>query len=288
MIVVLAGGYSKPMVYRTSQDGGATWGDVVAMPGVDGVSKDLADGALLHLFMGSASVTGSAGSQGTSLQWLGGTWHWPFDGDIDASEDLWVNIYSFPQGAGVSARVVYSDDHGATWYSADMVFGGKDGDNDWWHVDLGAFAQGTLIQYAVEVVDGAGVSQWHKYYENDGLDYQCRVNGGAPTYWAGNTSVATPSGQVRAGEDLWIDTEAWPKGGAVGGRLWFTTNGVTWATLELGLAGEAGNNDRLHANMGQLGFPAGTTIQFAIEVIDGFGNATWDNNEGADYEITLE
>jgi len=110
---------------------------------------------------------------GQPVEWVGNVYHWPLNGEIDPSDPLWVNLESYPQGAAVGARVVYSTDEGASWYEEWMELDAPAGLNDRWHVNLGSFASGTHLEYAIEVLDGAGVSHWHS---NLGLNHHALVN----------------------------------------------------------------------------------------------------------------
>ena len=109
---------------------------------------------------------------GDPVQWIGNVYHWPWTGDIDAGDEIWINIESWPKDAAVSARVVYSDDGGSTWYSVDMT-GEEYGNNDHWYVNIGSFASGTQLQYAIEVLGGAGDSHWDS---NGGGNHHLHVN----------------------------------------------------------------------------------------------------------------
>ena len=119
-----------------------------------------------------APVSGgvSAGATAAAVQWVGSTYHWPFNGSITPSSEVWINTESWPMGAAVGGRVVYSTDHGATWHSVNMSKNGTADNNDRWHVNLGAFPSGTTIRYAVEVTSS---SRWDN---NSGQDYHATVN----------------------------------------------------------------------------------------------------------------
>lgn len=109
---------------------------------------------------------------GEPVQWWGNVWSWPFQGDIDAGEDFWVNIDTWPIGTATDVLLVYTDD-GVTWYGVDMDLGGQADSNDWWHVNLGGFDSGTHIQYAIRVRDGLGNEYWEN---NEGGDFHADVN----------------------------------------------------------------------------------------------------------------
>lgn len=106
------------------------------------------------------------------VQWVGNTYHWPSSGNITPCSEVWINTESWPIGAAVAGKVVYSTDHGATWRSINMSKNGTVGNNDSWHVNLGTFPCGTPIRYAVEITNP---SKW----DNDGgRDYRATVNTG--------------------------------------------------------------------------------------------------------------
>jgi len=123
---------------------------------------------------GSQNYSASV-SAGAPLEWVGNTYHWPFDGQIEASDDLWINTESWPAGAGQSAAVVYSSDGGTTWSQVSMSANGQVGANDAWNVNLGAFGAGTTIEYALRVVDGQAVEHWDN---NDSQNYTAEVTVG--------------------------------------------------------------------------------------------------------------
>ncbi|MBU0677505.1 MAG: hypothetical protein KJ626_05255 [Verrucomicrobia bacterium] len=116
---------------------------------------------------GGIYYTAIVKGNGTPLEWIGNVYHWPWNGEIDSWDDLYANIESFPQGAAVSARVVYTDDGAVTWYSESMEIGTPVGNNDHWYVNLGNFSSGTHVEYAIEVIDGIGNSWWDSDYGNN-------------------------------------------------------------------------------------------------------------------------
>ncbi len=108
-----------------------------------------------------------------ALGWIGNVSNFPADGQITTGTDVWINIDSYPRHSAVSARVVFSSNGGATWYSTDMSLAGVNGNNDWWHANLGKFASRTTIRYAIEVRDAAGASRWAN---NSGANYSITAN----------------------------------------------------------------------------------------------------------------
>jgi hypothetical protein len=94
----------------------------------------------------------SAGAIAAEVQWIGNTYHWPSSGSITPYTEMWINTESWPMGAAIGGRVIYSTDQGANWHSVDMSKNSTSGNNDRWHVNLGTFPSGTIIRYAVEII----------------------------------------------------------------------------------------------------------------------------------------
>ncbi|MBU0676796.1 MAG: hypothetical protein KJ626_01660 [Verrucomicrobia bacterium] len=105
------------------------------------------------------------------IQWAGDVFHYPDNSDLNAGEDLWVNVQSWPQGAAQSARVVFSVD-GGPWMEVSMSQGSGIGANDNWYANLGAVSSQQVITYAILVEDGYGQDLW---LNNDGQDYVAYV-----------------------------------------------------------------------------------------------------------------
>ncbi len=120
----------------------------------------------------SIIINYGGGCSTPAMQWAGGTYNWPPNGQIHSTDDFWVNIQSYPIGAATYAHVVYSTD-GVTWLSVDLSLNGTTGNNDAWHADLGKFGSRTAIQYAIEVRDCYGRSIWDN---NNGANYRVTVN----------------------------------------------------------------------------------------------------------------
>jgi hypothetical protein len=108
---------------------------------------------------------------GGPVNWVGNTYHWPPNSQITSTNNLWINMESWPAGNAIGAGAVYSTD-GANWTWVAMSANGRAGNNDAWHVDLGQFFSGTTIRYAVYAEDGAGNKRWDSH---NGQDYRAVV-----------------------------------------------------------------------------------------------------------------
>ena len=215
------------------------------------------------------------------LEWVGNTSHWPSDSDLDPVDPLWINAESWPKGASDEALVIYSTDR-KTWKAMPMTLAGEHGNNDWWHANLGSFPGGTVVEYAIAVIDCQGNYRWDS---RNGQNYRATVKTAPALQWIGNTTTWPVQGSITAATDLWLNTETWPKGAGVSGKIVYTTNGTTWLTKDLNKAGVHVNNDWWNANLGK--FASGTTIRFAVMVKDGNGQERWDNNGGKDYTVKV-
>ena len=117
---------------------------------------------------------------------ISGTHHSPTNGDLSASDDLWVFTSTEPEGMGLDGLIVYSADGGATWQDQVMTLdtngaAGADG----WMVNLGTFPAGSNVQYAVRVRDLEGTDHWDN---NGGSDYLAVVSANTSLLeWFGNT-----------------------------------------------------------------------------------------------------
>jgi dextranase len=106
-------------------------------------------------------------------QMITNTYFWPDYGELEAGESLWANAYTEPVGTLTNLQVVYSADDGATWSALSMNYDGVVDSTDRWYVDMGAFASGARIQFAIRADDAGSVEYWDN---NDGQNYRVRVS----------------------------------------------------------------------------------------------------------------
>jgi glycosidase len=295
------------------------------------------------------------------LTWVGNTYHWPNNGDIDTGDDLWINVESRPLAAGFEGSVVYSVDGGTNWITEALSHNGVTTNSDLWHVNLGKFPGETVVRYAVMVANEDNIQMWDN---NNGLDFTATVNASLSSLqWYGNTrsfsvppaeldlkafagitniqldiealqesvtyTVCTssnllwwsvleqfdaaypaeqllldaaggpgstrfyclrvdrgPAGPVVAGDHMTVTTETWPAGGASGVNIVFSADGGTiWNAKPMTLTGQAGSNDIWTVDLGV--YPSGTSVRYAIEVIDDASASFWDNNSFQDYSVIV-
>ena len=98
--------------------------------------------------------------------WVGNT------ARVDPSPSFVVVCESWPIGAASNVSLVYSADGGATWLTTSFSKTGEASNNDLWSVDLGALADGTVVQYCVSATSASGLQAWDN---NGGQNYAAFV-----------------------------------------------------------------------------------------------------------------
>ena len=291
--------------YRTSQDGGATWGS--ATPGgLPGFGQMVADETSAHVFLSnygdntvtfrSRSAYGGAVSY-PELASFGGNYHWPFNGDIEPGDAVWFNLDTYPKGAAMAVKLHFSTDGGA-WQQVSLNVSTVEHEGDHWYTSLVGLPGGSSVQYAYEVVDHTGSSSWDN---NGGGDYIATVNG-APS---AEVSLASAGFNIRtvgsggscgfgegdvtiniAAHDLGPDREVGVVWTRVGSGEWNFDTATQGADLPSGLLGYS----VFLQNAGSVSCcPSGCSgfgMQYAIYYTVN-GVTYWDNNDGNDHLLTV-
>lgn len=299
-----------------------TWGAPLLMDSDNRWAvKDLSDGVNMHLLVAAYAsntlfYTMSTRSGAVApVQWVGNTYHWPANAELDAWDDLWINTESFAKGAAVTGEVVYTL-NGSNWFSKGLSYAGATAANDQWHALLGKFPAGSVVRYALVVRDGAGVEKWDN---NGGQDFTARVsnnsNVAAPVFWGldpyrfdnekvrvnGAAADSNKSfGQFAAGQAITVVARPVENGNgnnvqqgtvSITSVLHYTTTPGNWAN-EVAVTGvfhSAGfSNKPIFDNftyaIGAL--PAGSTVQFWLEAKNPSGTA-YAQNAGQDFSFTV-
>ena len=197
------------------------------------------------------------------VQWLGNASQWPLHGSVKAADDLWLNVESWPLNAAVSATAVFTTNRWITYRAIAMNKAGVKGANDWWNLNLGTFRGGTVIEYAFSCIDAQGKILWAV---NGGTNYTTTVNPGPSVQWVGNQAPWPTAGNVTSADDVWLNVESWPRGSAVSADVLYSVNGGVWFSEPMRLAGQRGNNDWWHLNLGK--FPPGSRIHYVTTATD--------------------
>jgi|APTNR8051073442_1049403.scaffolds.fasta_scaffold00006_102 hypothetical protein len=284
--------------------------------------KDLSDGVNMHLLLAAYAsnttffTTSTRSGAVVPVQWVGNTYHWPANAELDAWDDLWINTESFAKGAAVTGEVIYTTNNGSTWFSKGLSYAGATAANDQWHALLGKFPAGTVVRYALVVRDGAGGEKWDN---NGGQDFTARVsnnsNVAAPVFWgidpyrydnekvrvngvAANNSKSF--GQFAAGQSITVVARPVENGNgnnvqqgtvSITSVLHYTTTPGNWAN-EVAVTGvfhSAGFSnkpifDYFSYGIGTL--PAGSSVQFWLEARNPSGTA-YAQTAGQDFSFTI-
>lgn len=213
----------------------------------------------------------------TLVHWFGNSYHWPEDGQIRDTDDLWINAESGPLGAALEANVVYSVDAGVSWQVAPMSYQGQSGENDTWSVNFGSFELGTVVQYALWAVDEAGADLWDN---NGGSDYFATVD-----VTSTNVVQSPEDGALSSADDLVVTLIA---GGDDRGYqsvdVVYSLDGKQWVSVPLVLTVEE-TFDRWEVNLGQ--FAPGTIVQYALVGTNPGGSQYWYNNTRWNYRTIV-
>ena len=102
--------------------------------------------------------------------------------------------------------------------------------------------------------------------------------------WVGAVSNNPPAGQWDTNETLTVYFQSGPVGAAVAANIVYNP-GTGWTNKALTKGAANASNDTWSTSLGS--YAAGTTVQFALEAKDSQGNSTWDNNNSADYRMTV-
>ncbi|MBW7909284.1 MAG: hypothetical protein H3C50_10290 [Kiritimatiellae bacterium] len=102
---------------------------------------------------------------GNVATWVGLGRHFPTNGALSATNNLWLDVESSPTNSVVGGFAMYSV-NGYAWFSADLAFNQKNGSNDWWHVNLSDMPPGAAVYYLFSLEDGTAA--WHVHPASGG------------------------------------------------------------------------------------------------------------------------
>ncbi len=183
-VTLRVSGYNVTSATYTVQAGSPTAysnGQVVAFGAgmTNGETRTLTlDGSTLYGVSTQKVYTFTKTEAGLPVSWTGNVGTDPVAGALDAGEALTISFQTAPLNAAASAGIAFSSNGGSSWSSAALTKGAPNASNDLWSVNLGSFAAGTTIQYALVAYDGTGSNTWNN---NGGANYSIAVNGGGST-----------------------------------------------------------------------------------------------------------
>ena len=213
------------------------------------------------------------------LEWAGWSKNTADRGLLAPSQELIVVVDSKPLGAATNAQVRFSVDGSAEQARAMNHHGTANYDtHDRWKANLGAFPEGAVVSYRLEV---AGPNQTFQF-----SDQATVRNAAAPIRWIGNLRTEPAPGDLNPGEELRVFSDLQPPGVAIAAEVGVSTNdGATWKTVPMARAGSANGNELWSANLG--GFPAGAALRLNVRAQNATGDSFGVGNGGADYRLRV-
>lgn len=221
----------------------------------------------------------AAAASAADLEWAGWTKNTADRGLLAPSQELIVVVDSKPLGAATRAQVFFTVDGGAEQARTMDHHGTANYDtHDRWKANLGAFPEGAVVSYRLEV---AGPNQSFQFQD------QATVrNASASIRWIGNLRTEPAPGDLDPGDELRVFSDLQPPGVAVAAEVGVSTNdGATWKTVPMARADSADGRDLWTANLGQ--FSAGTALRLYVRAQNAAGDSFWDSNGGADYRLRV-
>jgi glycosidase len=101
------------------------------------------------------------------ITWTGAVRTDPAAGSWDEGEDITVHFETSPINAAENAGIVYSADGGSSWQNGALVKGAPNASNDTWSINLGSFAEGVTLQYALVAYDSHVNPTWNNNNNNN-------------------------------------------------------------------------------------------------------------------------
>ena len=130
------------------------------------------------------------------VSWTGNVGTDPAAGSWDTNEALTIRFETAPVNAATSVGIVYSSNGGSSWVNGSLTKGTANASNDTWSINVGSFAGGTTLQYALVAYDSQGNATWNN---NGNNNYSVSVNGSFIPGGSKPYSVNPTKGQYRAG-----------------------------------------------------------------------------------------
>ena len=241
---------------------------------------------ILHVWVGEQ--TGGTGGEVVPPPdvWLRGTHTWPAAADVTDADPIYVNVEAGPSGTVASVTLGYRLDGGA-WTRTNLAPNADWGSvgGQWFNLQLGPYAAGTVFDYYLEATDGS-TTNWDN---TGGANYSLTVaesGGESSVLWVGNVGQTPANGAIGATDAIAIACESWPIGASTNVALVFSANGgATWGTTNFAKTGEAHNNDLWQVAIGP--YPDGTTVKYCVSGTLPNGTTVWDNNGGQDYAAVV-
>lgn len=215
-----------------------------------------------------------------SMKWLGNIWHWP-SSNPGTNDDVWINGETWPAGSASDVYVVYNVSGTSDWISRRLTHDGIKGNNDGWHLNLGKFAAGKEIQYAIVGFDMNGANIWAR---NGGNNYRISVSNGIKltSLNVNNYGWSTSCGRCMVNNTLTISISAGPANSMVYAAVVYSVDGgSTWSSVDVAQSSEGFTFGQAVISFDPNTVPS--SVRFAVMGRDSLGNTIWNNNGGRDY-----
>ena len=128
-----------------------------------------------------------ASEQAPAITHVAGTGHW-----VSEDNRVYINAAGYPEGSTVEAKIIYYVNppapDGVAWPFVDMNRNPEWVNGDWWNMDLGIQPDGTVIQFAIMMMDAHGTEMWDN---NNGQNYTVTIGGGPGPQPGGNKPYST-------------------------------------------------------------------------------------------------
>lgn len=117
-------------------------------------------------------VIGDDNGETEDFEYIFGTDHY-----VSPENVVWIDTAAFPENSSQAAYIVYCIDPPCSgdWPLIPMDRNEEWENGDWWHISLGQHTNGTVIEFAVMIVDHDGVEHWDS---NNGANYTVTIGGG--------------------------------------------------------------------------------------------------------------
>ena len=191
------------------------------------------------------------------------------------STNITISCDVVDTGLGVSAvYLVWTSTNWASYYEDEMLLSF----NSKYVKNIGSFAGGTVIWFAIKAVDVAGNLAWNSNYGNN---YFIIVEGEIDTIPPTISGTSHSPEQPNSTTNVTISATITDNVGVASAYVRWTID--NWQTITDTQMNALGNvyGAKLPT------FSAGTTLIYCIKATDTSGNVRWDNNNGYNYRVTI-
>ena len=197
--------------------------------------------------------------------WIRGTKNYPEDGSATFATELYVDAEVGPAGSVSGVTVVVSTD-GSTWTTNAMTLNPDWGSSGgaWYNVNLGAFAEGTLVRYYITATDGDETIQ----SDNGGLYFQVTIRGAG-------LAITDPPGSLAVANGVATYTLTGTASAVTNGNLHWT-NALTGASGTIPAASPW--------TIGDIALGVGANVITVLGQTGGAAGSAMASDDGSNYD----